>query len=277
MITGNEGAAIYCKASSVTSTNNVIMNNGFGIYLKTEGPDTSSATVKCNTILSNSDRGLYCEGSTATVTDSIFWGNCGDGDEILIKPKLFFMEPQVPEIQDGELTISYSDVEGGEDGVYLPAVSYSYGPHTYYFYGTLNWLDGNINSDPLFVSGPLHDYYLSQTAAGQAATSPCVNAGSGSAAERQMDQLTTRTDNVTDAGTVDIGYHAPLYALEIDSITRGSDPITIHWNQWPGLSYIVQWSEDLSLWNDIPVGATDTWTDTNTLPYSKKFYRVTRE
>ncbi len=41
---------------------------------------------------------------------------------------------------------------------------------------------GNIDLDPLFVSGPDGDYYLSQIAAGQAVDSPCVDAGSDLAA-----------------------------------------------------------------------------------------------
>jgi len=68
-------------------------------------------------------------------------------------------------------------------------------------------LPTNFDADPLFVSGPLGDYYLSQTAAGQDADSPCVDVGSMTAAEAGMDMRTTRTDEVPDRGTVDIGYH----------------------------------------------------------------------
>ena len=37
--------------------------------------------------------------------------------------------------------------------------------------------EGNIAEDPQFRTGALGDYYLRQTAAGQLANSPCVNAG----------------------------------------------------------------------------------------------------
>jgi hypothetical protein len=70
--------------------------------------------------------------------------------------------------------------------------------------------EGNISDDPLFVKGPLGDYYLSCRAAGQAADSPCIDAGSGTAESLGLDQLTTRTDGVLDAGIVDMGYHYPL-------------------------------------------------------------------
>jgi hypothetical protein len=68
----------------------------------------------------------------------------------------------------------------------------------------------NSYGDPLFVTGPSGDYYLSQIAAGQASDSPCVDAGSDLAASLGMAHLTTRTDHVPDRGVVDIGYH---YAL----------------------------------------------------------------
>ncbi|OGP58914.1 MAG: hypothetical protein A2V67_20785, partial [Deltaproteobacteria bacterium RBG_13_61_14] len=51
------------------------------------------------------------------------------------------------------------------------------------------------------------DFYLSQTAAGQGADSPCVDAGGDLASDLGLDAYTTRTDGVLDSGTVDMGYH----------------------------------------------------------------------
>lgn len=76
----------------------------------------------------------------------------------------------------------------------------------------------NIDSDPLFVTGPMGNYYLSQTAAGQAIDSPAVDAGTvtaGTASIRSpdgdvwMSAFTTRTDHITDTGILDLGYHYP--------------------------------------------------------------------
>jgi len=67
--------------------------------------------------------------------------------------------------------------------------------------------EGNIYEDPLFAAGPLGDCYLSQTAADQGCQSPCVNSGSGTAQDLELGDRTTRTDNVTDYGIVDMGYH----------------------------------------------------------------------
>ena len=67
-----------------------------------------------------------------------------------------------------------------------------------------NFVDyNNISTDPCFIAG----YYLSQVAAGQLVTSPCVDAGSDSASVLDMNGYTTRTDGNTDSGIVDMGYH----------------------------------------------------------------------
>lgn len=77
---------------------------------------------------------------------------------------------------------------------------------------------GNISEDPMFVTGPGGAYYLSQVAAGQAADSPCVDAGETDASETCfqsetvqycMSDYVTRSDEGFDAGIVDMGYHYP--------------------------------------------------------------------
>ena len=72
---------------------------------------------------------------------------------------------------------------------------------------TYSWQSGsgNINADPCFVGDG--DYFLSQVAAGQLVTSPCVDAGSDNASVLDMNGYTTRTDGNTDSGIVDMGYH----------------------------------------------------------------------
>jgi hypothetical protein len=65
---------------------------------------------------------------------------------------------------------------------------------------------GNISGNPLFVTGPDGDYYLSQLAAGQSQQSPCVDAGNPNGF---IYLGTTRTDAVPDLGTIDMGYHYP--------------------------------------------------------------------
>lgn len=79
------------------------------------------------------------------------------------------------------------------------------------------WLPGtgNLNADPLFKVG----YFLSVNGlTSQTADSPCIDAGSGTAASLGLDTGTTRTDGGLDAGAVDLGYHASEGAGNLDNL-----------------------------------------------------------
>ncbi len=77
---------------------------------------------------------------------------------------------------------------------------------------------GDISLDPLFVAGTQGQFYLSHTAAGQPATSPCVDAGDTLlwtwpiSLDSLLRSWTTRTDSVPDQGRLDMGYHYPEVA-----------------------------------------------------------------
>ena len=246
VITGNgatyEGGGVLVCVDALLLTNCIISENTAGTIgggVRYNYPATRS--IRNCTICYNTagvrGGGLSCGDGDASVTDSILWAN----------------GPQQVYVDGGTLALTYSDVEGGWPGSH------------------------NINADPLFVSGPLHDYYLSQTAAGQAADSPCVDAGSFAADLLGMGRLCTRTDGIRDTGIVDMGYHAP-YALAITSITRSGDDITFNWNAQPGLSYVVELSDNRIAWNDVPVGAVSSWTDVGVLAGTPtgahRYYRV---
>ncbi|MBN1592797.1 MAG: DUF1565 domain-containing protein [Candidatus Coatesbacteria bacterium] len=68
---------------------------------------------------------------------------------------------------------------------------------------------GNISDDPLFVFGPLGEYYLDPQ-------SPCIDAENRSAEEAGLSDRTTQADGMPDSGIVDMGYHYPLPENEID-------------------------------------------------------------
>ena len=197
--------------------------------------------------------GIYCHwGNNSNITDTIMWGDSSpDGAEIALGT----------DFNPSTLTVSYSNVQGGYAGASLMDRC------------LLNWDASNLDSDPLFVTGPDGNYYLSQISSGQSATSPCVDAGSATASSLGLGVRTTRTDSETDESTVDLGYHY-LANIHIYSIQRAGSDITIRWNAQSGVSYTVQWSEDMQSWNDINVGEVSEWTDTNTSGYTVKFYRI---
>jgi hypothetical protein len=124
--------------------------------------------------------GIANGNSVPTLTNCILWGNTdagGSGESAQI-----YIDGDPP-------VLNYSCVQG--------------------WTGDLGGI-GNIGDDPLFVPGPAGCHYLSQITAGHAVDSPCVDAGSDSAANLGLDTLTTRSDEGVDAGTADMGYHYPV-------------------------------------------------------------------
>ncbi|MEO0125950.1 MAG: FlgD immunoglobulin-like domain containing protein, partial [candidate division WOR-3 bacterium] len=95
------------------------------------------------------------------------------------------------------LIFDYNDVWGNLPNNYYACRP---GPHAF-------------SLDPLFVSGPSGEYYLSQIAAGQPEESPCVDAGDTllMTSPLNLDSLihrwTTRSDTVYDTDRIDLGYH----------------------------------------------------------------------
>ena len=81
----------------------------------------------------------------------------------------------------GSPTVSFSNIEGGYSGT------------------------GNIDVNPLFVTGPEGVYYLLQPVSdGLSLISPCVDTGDPLS---DMIHGTTRIDMVQDTGTIDMGFH----------------------------------------------------------------------
>lgn len=139
------------------------------------GPTATNCTFRANS--ANRGGGIYLSGTNQILADCIFWDNTdssGNGESAQIY------------VGSGTPLINYCCIQG--------------------LTGSLGGV-GNIGNDPVFAIGPLGNYYLSQTAAGQANNSPCVDAGSDLAANLGMNKLTTRTDGVCDEGVVDMGYH----------------------------------------------------------------------
>jgi hypothetical protein len=128
------GGGIGTSESSPTINNNIIVGNsalqGGGIWCY----GRSSATITNNTIAGNSAEyyggGIaVSESSFATITNTILWDNNAPiGSEIAI------IESPIP----SAVTISYSDVQGGQDSVYVGWGS------------TLSWGAGMIDTLPLF-------------------------------------------------------------------------------------------------------------------------------
>jgi len=143
------GGGIHLSEGSPILTNINLTNNsankggGISCYL-------SSASLENITIVDNFAAiyggGIYCVNSNPSLINSILWINSPE--------EIYFCEGYDP----NSITISYSDIHGGEAGIVTNNN------------GTVNWLEGNIDEDPLFVGTGDHPFMLQDL-------SPCVNAG----------------------------------------------------------------------------------------------------
>ncbi len=194
IILNNNHSGIECWGSSdVTIRNNVITGNGVHGILLADSADveitnnlvtenvsrgistfsTGIVTIAFNTIHSNGNDGITCyNGASPVITNNIIvlngdYGiNCQSG---------------------ANPNISYNNIWGNVLDNYNGCVP--------------SFAD--ISFDPLFVTGPLGDFYLSRIDSGQVIDSPCVDAGDPGAPVNG----TTRTDHLPDYGIADMGYH----------------------------------------------------------------------
>jgi hypothetical protein len=195
------GGIFIGSGSNPLITNCIITGNSvgdFGYGGGICGYDTAQATINNCLITNNTALGYIGTGggiysiagltvvNCTIVNNSTTNGGGGVYGTTTIKDSIIWANTAINQITGS--TITYSDVQGGWAGT------------------------GNINADPCFVTGPLGDYYLSQTASGQATNSPCVNAGSDYAAKIGFWDSSTRTDGMPDSGIVDMGYHSGSYS-----------------------------------------------------------------
>jgi predicted outer membrane repeat protein len=182
---------------------------GGGMANYRSNPTVTNATFSGNTAPHANGGGICNDDSSSSVTNCTFSGNrAANGAAIacdsvqpqypstieLVNCILWDGGDQVWNNDNSSITITFSDVQGGWPNDDCP----------------VEYPDCNFDADPLFVPGPEGCYYLSQTAAGQPIDSPCLDAGSDTAENLALDTLTTRSDEVGDAGVVDMGYHYPV-------------------------------------------------------------------
>jgi predicted outer membrane repeat protein len=180
------GGAINCGSDSqVVVVNCLIEGNTSDEFGGACSGDYTHTTIINCTLVGNdagtAGGGIYCSAGGFWVRNSIIWNNsAASGHQVFLSSSM----------SDGHLNISYSDLEGGQEAIEGT--------------GTLTWGDGMVNADPLFISNPEGEYFLSQVAAGQTAESPCVDSGDP-LSSRPMG--TTRTDRIFDSGIPDMGWH----------------------------------------------------------------------
>lgn len=148
------GGGVYGKhLSQALILNNIIYQNdavkGGGIGCNPGSEPVIRNNVICDNIASLDGGAIYARMAVLTVSNCIIRGNSAQqGCQIWLGG-------------DGapaDLFIEYTDIQYGQDSVWV-------GPGS-----NLEWSDGNIDEDPLFETGSISDYQLSES-------SPCVDSG----------------------------------------------------------------------------------------------------
>ena len=166
------GGGISAYYGTITLSNTLLVNNTSAAYgggallysfYSSVGPTVLNTTASGNSATYGG--GVYFASYSSTLSNSIVWDNTGG--------QLYQYGGPV------NIAADFNDIMGG-------------------YVGT-----GNIDDDPLFVSGPGGDFFLSQIPAGQGADSPAVDAGNPATPPFG----TTRTDAGPDSGVIDMGFH----------------------------------------------------------------------
>ncbi|MCB2222356.1 MAG: T9SS type A sorting domain-containing protein [Bacteroidetes bacterium] len=173
------GGAI-CAVNSLLRLSNIVLtdNQLWGIHLL--GSIANLANVTITHTISNPDPfyyggGIICQETPLTITNSIFWND------------------SLPEIQQMDwfcndtstVSILYSDLDGGLEGIVN-------------FEMTINWLEGNIDQNPLFSGTGDFPYALSDD-------SPCINAGIPDTTGLNLPEFDLAGDPRIRGGRIDMG------------------------------------------------------------------------
>ena len=142
----NANVAIWCHDNSnptlsyLNISRNCANYLGCGILCDNSSPHIVNCTIANNELLEPNPHGggiFARDNSHPILVNSIVWNNT--------TPQISLWHPEGD--QPSSITIAYCDIEGGEQGIEI-------------YDGTINWLLGNIDVDPLFVHTPSGDFTL---------------------------------------------------------------------------------------------------------------------
>ncbi|MHC4500716.1 MAG: LamG-like jellyroll fold domain-containing protein, partial [Planctomycetota bacterium] len=143
---GYEGGAISCRNGTLRATNCAIVGNsadfqGGGVYCHRSNAIINNCTISGNSAPVGG--GIHSHEGDPTITNSVLWGN----------------SPEQIALEDGgTVSVTYSNVQGGPEGVWRDCYSDC----------SLDWGPGNIDTEAGFAFED--DYHLMPD-------SPCIDAG----------------------------------------------------------------------------------------------------
>jgi len=159
VISGNRsplrGGGIFCSSGNTRFTNCLITDNksasGGGIFCSNNSPTVTNCILTDNQAEKGGGIYSFAESNPKLSNCILFGDKATYGKEIYLD-FLYWIGRERP----SEITVSYSNIEGGSEGVYVENGC------------KLNWEEGNINEVPCFAFG--NDYHLTLD-------SPCIDAG----------------------------------------------------------------------------------------------------
>jgi len=210
-IASMDGSGSVCVSNNTISHNSAIYHDGAGIFCAENDSTTiSNNTIRDNDATHNPGGGILCFHSRASIFNNLIIGNsagdgggiyCTGGSPVIVSNTILNNSAQrngggICCVQGGTPTIIDCIVTGNGDDLYNCSA-------TYCCIEAGEAGTGNIRDDPMFVTGPLGEFYLHPD-------SPCIDAGSQSAEDAGLSEMTTQADGMPDTGTVDMGYHYPM-------------------------------------------------------------------
>lgn len=183
-----------------TTVAGISSGNGIGKY------GAGSLVLTNCLIRSNPGHGLQAVEGTVTVANCTLADNAGwaltnaAASTLNVKDSILWDNREGGLVNAGQATVTYTCSQETHAGI------------------------GNRSENPLFVAG----YYLSVNSLPyQSASSPCIDAGSATAAALGLDTRTTRTDGTADtAGLVDLGYHEADAETNVSNLFLYVDAVT---------------------------------------------------
>ncbi|MCF7920063.1 MAG: T9SS type A sorting domain-containing protein [Candidatus Cloacimonetes bacterium] len=144
------GGGFYCYASTsvlknVTIANNLANSSGGGIYCHHNSSLSLINVNIVNNLASDIGGGIYQSNSNSSIVNCIMWNDTPG--------EIYFFEDS----ESDTMTIAYSDIQNGIENIGINNA-------------TVNWLEGNIDADPLFADAINGDFALTED-------SPCIDAG----------------------------------------------------------------------------------------------------